>query len=142
MPLFLPMIYLILIAVSLLLFGGFLLLTAVEKKRGLRVAGKIRNHLDARTSRTLFIVSHVDWSAFIKHLVVSVTERAAHDIAHAVLSVVRTLERLLTRAVKSLRERRGISAPLEDAEDGKLFERVLTRMRRTIRNTRRLKKED
>ncbi|MBU1292499.1 hypothetical protein KJ819_00340 [Patescibacteria group bacterium] len=136
------MTYLIIIGISLTLFGGFLLLTVFEKSRGLRVAGRVRNYLDARTSRTLFIVSHVDWSAFIKHLVVSGTERVAHDVAHAVLSVVRTIERLLTRAVKKLRERRGVSAPLEDTSESKLFERMLLRMRRTLRSTRGLKKED
>ncbi|MBU2104090.1 hypothetical protein KKD81_01750 [Patescibacteria group bacterium] len=135
------MIYLILIAVSLALFGGFLILTAFEKKRGLRVAGKLRNSIDARTSRTLFIVSHVDWSAFIKHLVVSVSERVAHDIAHSVLGLVRAAERLLTRAVKSLRERRGIESSLEDTQEAKPLEKLLMRMRKTI-NTRRLKKED
>lgn len=107
------MLYIILIGVSLILFGGFIVLTAFERKRGLRVAGVYRNKLDAKVSRVMFIATHVDWGAFTRHLLGTVLERVLHDAAHFVLRLVRTTERLLTRTVKALRERRGITVPLE-----------------------------
>ncbi len=113
------MLYLILIGLSLILFGGFITLTALERKRGLRVAGAYRNKLDAKVSRAAFIVTHVDWGAFTRHLLGTFLERVLHDIAHVVLRFVRTTERLLTRTVKALRERRGITVPLESEGEQK-----------------------
>jgi len=130
------MTYLILIIVSIALFAGFLLLTRFEKKRGLRVAGMLRNKLDARTSRAVFIVSHVDWSAFVKHIVVTSAERIAHDIAHATLLIVRTLERLLTRAVKYLREKRGAPAITETDEPLRPLARAASHLRSALRRAR------
>ncbi len=130
------MTYLIILLVSLALFIGFLVLTRFEKKRGLRVAGMLRNKLDARTSHAAFVVSHVDWSAFLKHLVVSVAERIAHDVVHATLLVVRTVERLLTRTVKYLREKRG-AAPLPDTDEiQRPVTRTLAYLRQALRNAR------
>ncbi len=100
------MLYFILIGISLILFGGFLVLTAFEQGRGLRVAGKLRNRLDAKVARLLFIIAHVDWPAFTRHLVGSTLARIAHDVTHATLVFVRSLERLLTQTVRQLRERR------------------------------------
>ncbi len=130
------MTYLISILVSLALFVGFLLLTLFEKKRGLRVAGELRNKLDAKVSRALFVLSHVDWSAFLKHLVVTGTQRIAHDVAHATLLAVRTVERLLTRAVKYLRERRGAGPLPESSEQLRPLERSLAYLKRSIRQAR------
>lgn len=113
------MTYIILIIVSLVLLGGFLLLARFEQKRGLRVAGAYRNRLDAKVSRATFILTHVDWGAFVRHLAGTALERVLHDIAHSILRIVRTAERLLTRAVKGLRERRGIVAPLDTEAEGK-----------------------
>lgn len=107
------MLYLILIGISLILFGGFITLTAFERTRGLRIAGVYRNKLDAKVSRVAFIATHVDWGAFTRHLLGTFLERVLHDVAHVVLRLVRTTERLLTRTVKALRERRGITVPLE-----------------------------
>lgn len=113
------MLYLILIGISLILFGGFIALTAFERRRGLRVAGVYRNKLDARVSRAVFIAMHVDWGAFTRHLLGTVLERVLHDVAHFVLRIVRTTERLLTRTVRALRERRGITVPLESEGEEK-----------------------
>ena len=108
------MIYLILIGLSLALFGGFLVLVSFERSRGLRVAGEVRNKLDKKVARATFIAQHVDWGAFLRHLVGSAAERTAHDIAHSILRFVRTTERLLTRFVKYLRERRGMPEGADD----------------------------
>lgn len=99
------MLLIILVALSLTLFGGFLLLTAFETGRG-RVGGSVRTRLDKHAARVAFIISHVDWSAFVKHLIRASAERIAHDVAHTSLLVIRFLERMLTRLVRALRERR------------------------------------
>ncbi|MBP7741063.1 MAG: hypothetical protein KA104_00025 [Candidatus Pacebacteria bacterium] len=99
------MLLIILVALSLTLFGGFLLLTAFETGRG-RVGGSVRTRFDKHAARVAFIISHVDWSAFVKHLIRASAERIAHDVAHTSLLVIRFLERMLTRLVRALRERR------------------------------------
>ncbi len=131
------MLYLILIAASLILLGGFLLLVGFERKRGLRVAGVWRNKLDKKIGRAVFIAKHVDWGAFFKHLVGTLTERVLHDVAHVVLQLVRTTERVLTRTVKSLRERRGISVSEEAGEEkASPFQAGLLKVRTALRNAR------
>jgi len=128
------MVYIILIAASLILLGGFLMLAAFEQGRGLRVAGEWRNRFDKKVARASFVVRHVDWGAFVKHLVGTVFERVLHDTAHAVLRIVRTTERLLTRTVKGLRERRGIIAPEKEKEN--VFQVGLVRVRTALKNAR------
>ncbi len=132
------MAYLIIIGVSLILFGGFLLLTAFERGRGLRVAGVLRNALDAKVARATFIATHVDWGAFVKHLLGTVFERVLHDVAHFVLKLVRTTERLLTRTVKYLRARRGITTPLESEADepSGTLQAGIQRVRAALRSAR------
>jgi len=130
------MVYIILIAASLILLGGFLMLAAFERGRGLRVAGELRNRFDKKVARASFIARHVDWGAFVKHLVGTVFERVLHDTAHAVLRMVRTTERLLTRTVKGLRERRGIVAPEEEKEKENVFQVGLVRVRTALKNAR------
>ncbi len=97
--------FLILVGLSLTLFGAFLLLTVVEAKYG-RVFASSRLKLDKRVARVVFIVQHVDWGGFIKHVVQATIERVAHDTAHATLVFTRFIERSLTRLVMTLRERR------------------------------------
>lgn len=100
------MLFIILVSLSCTLFGGFLLLTAVESRRQARVFPTMRAVLDKRVSRISFIISHVDWSAFAKHLVRTNTEKFLHDVAHGSLIVVRFVERTLTGVVRAMRERR------------------------------------
>lgn len=132
------MLYLILIGISLILFGGFIALTAFERGRGLRIAGVYRNKLDAKVSRAVFIATHVDWGAFTRHLLGTVLERVLHDVAHFVLRIVRTTERLLTRTVKALRERRGITVPLENEGEEKpgILQTSAHRIRVALRSAR------
>ncbi len=132
------MIFIILIALSLILLGGFLLLVSFEHGRGLRIMGDWRNTLDRKVARATFVARHVDWGAFVKHLAATVSERVLHDVAHIVLRFVRTMERLLTRTVKSLRERRGIPM-LEDDTEGKkanAFQTGVAKVRGALRNAR------
>lgn len=130
------MIFIILIALSLILLGGFFVLVGFERSRGLRIAGVWRNKLDAKVARTAFIVNHVDWGAFVRHLLGSAAERIAHDVAHTVLKIVRTAERFLTRAVKYLRMRRGLAVEEEPEEEvGPIQARVL-KLKSAVRNAR------
>lgn len=100
------MAYLIAIALAVLLFAGFLLLTRFERARGLRFFESLRNRVDEKTDKAVFVATHVDWSAFLSHFFRTLVARIAHDLAHASLIVVRVLERLLTRIVKYLRSAR------------------------------------
>lgn len=130
------MIFIILIALSMILLGGFFVLVGFERSRGLRIAGIWRNKLDAKVAKTAFIVNHVDWGAFVRHLLGTAAERIAHDVAHTVLKIVRTAERLLTRAVKYLRMRRGLTVEEEPEEEvGPIQARVL-KLKSAVRNAR------
>ena len=112
------MAYLIAILVSLALFGGFLFLTAFERARGVRVLAGPRAILDRRVARLGFVIQHVDWGAFLKHMVQSAFARIVHDIAQFTLMAVRFVERLLTRIVRSLREQRSTSEAPTPRVDG------------------------
>lgn len=100
------MAYLIFLLITIALFAGFLLATYREERRGRRYFEEPRQELDARVARIEFIVTHVDFAAFVRDTVKSAAEQAAHDVAHATLVAVRWSERMLTRAVRTLRERR------------------------------------
>ncbi len=134
------MIYIILIGLSLALFGGFLVLVSLERARGLRVAGALRNKLDKRVARAAFIAQHVDWGAFLRHLVGSAAERTAHDLAHSILRFVRTAERTLTRFVKYLRERRGMPMD-ETGEESTAFQRALAKVSTAVKSAARRKQK-
>ena len=113
------MAYLIAILISLLLFAGFLWLVSAEAKRGTRLFAGPRAKLDREAHRVEFVFAHVDFASALRALAVAAFERAAHDIAHGILLVVRLVERSLTSAVRTLRTRRaekGAVLPPEDAE--------------------------
>lgn len=112
------------------------MLVSFERRRGLRVAGVLRNGLDARVARISFIVTHVDWGAFTRHLLGTAFERVLHDTAHVILQIVRSIERVLTREIKNIRERRGI-APLESAEEESVLQVGLRKVRTALRSARR-----
>ena len=126
------MLLLILIGIVLVLFGGFLLLTAYERTHA-RVCARMLARLDRLAGRALFIVKHVDWSGFVKHMTRSGTERVLHDLAHGVLVVVRFLERSLTRLVRVLRERRaGILTVHSDGVARKSIRETIRTFRKTL----------
>lgn len=97
--------YLIAILGTVFLFAGFLVLASYEQRRGSRYFEAERSRLDRFTRRVSFIFEHVDFASFLRHLVVSTAEIVAHELIRLVLLAVRSLERLLTRAVKYLRLR-------------------------------------
>ena len=100
------MAYLSFLIVLILAFAGFLALTLQEEKRGRRYFANARQDLDDRVAHIEFIVTHVDFAAFVRDTARETAERIAHDVAHLVLQAVRWTERQLTRAVRTLRERR------------------------------------
>lgn len=104
--------YLIAILAAALLFFGFLLVTVYEAERGRRFFAASRYRLDTKVAHALFVIEHVDWSAFTAHLTRTTLTTLAHDIAHGSLIVVRGTERVLTRAVRALRMRRDDAAAL------------------------------
>jgi hypothetical protein len=111
-----------------------LLLTAFEMRSGSRLAEPLRRKLDARIARLAFIAAHIDWSAFIKHVVRSTIDRVAHDSAHASLVMVRFVERVLTRAVRSLRERRvGLVATHTESRQKATLRETLQKFRKTLK---------
>lgn len=97
------MSYLVAIAVSIVLFGGFLFLTSLETERGFRVLGRARDRLDTKAGRYFFIIRHVDLGAFVAHSLRAGFAYLAHEAANGSLLVVRALERFLARRVRSLR---------------------------------------
>lgn len=91
------------IAVGLLLL--YVVVLVIERKRGKRFFSESRARFDARVSRVLYIIKHIDWGAFFGHLFKLSLEKVAHDIVHGTLLMVRTMERTLTKAIRALRER-------------------------------------
>jgi hypothetical protein len=103
--------YLLAIGITFVVFGAFLLLTALEGARGARLFGSARDRFDARVARAFFILEHVNWGAFLSDVVRAGFERALHDTAHGSLLLVRFIERVLTRTVRALRMRREVKQP-------------------------------
>jgi hypothetical protein len=104
------MLYLAAILLTVLLFSGFIVVTGVEQKRGVRYFEGERAELDRTVRRAAFVFEHVDFASFLRHFVVSSAETIAHEGAHLTLLGVRFLERELTSAVKNLRGRRAVPA--------------------------------
>lgn len=109
---------LIFILVSLILLGGFIILTEYETRRGMRLFPEARTRFDVHVERATFIFQHVDLSAFVREEVRRLAARVSHDIAHLSLQAVRTTERLLTRLVRHLRSQHEVdTAPRENVRE-------------------------
>lgn len=98
--------YLIAITVSIGLFGAYFAFVGYEARSGRRAFASVRERFDARVSRAVFIIRHVDWSAFVGESVRTGSQKVVHTVAEGSLYAVRSIERLLTRLVRALRERR------------------------------------
>ncbi len=134
------MLYLTILLAAILLFLGFIILVAAEGKRGIRFLEDNRARLDTQVARALFVASHIDWSAFTKHLIREGAERAAHDAAHAILVLVRFLERMLTRAVRALRERRSGIAPVPHTNS--TFDTMIAKLKSAVHHSRTMRVVD
>lgn len=89
-----------------LLLAGFLALTSFERKRGKRLFAGSRDALDARVSHANAVLSAADFGKLAYHGAHVAFDHLVHELTHAVLFVVRVIERFLTRAVRYLRDRR------------------------------------
>lgn len=134
------MAFLVAIALSCLAFGGFLLLTAFEQSRDVRLLRVSRERLDARVGRASYVLAHVDWGAFFTDVTRTSAERVLHDVAHTTLLLVRALERLLTRAVRVLRERRQGLLAAPRAERPSIVATTAQYLKTTLRSARRAPK--
>lgn len=129
------MAYLITIAIIALLLGGFLALVSFETRTGKRLAASARYKLDARIARLEFVAKHVDWGAFSADVARTAVLRVVHDVIHGTLVAVRTVERLLTRAVKALRESRTV-APVARATITDRARAAYTYIQKAVRDAR------
>ena len=126
------MSYLITIGVCAFLLISFIVFLYVERKMGKRFFATQRTRTDRKVARASFMFIHIDWGGFFGHLAKLSLERAAHDIVHGTLVVVRTVERVLTGMIKSLRERLARRVPGSRAE-GYQFGSTLRRFRKSLR---------
>ena len=127
--------YLILIGISLLLFVGFLSLTAVETRRGVRILLPLRESLDTFATRLLYIVTHIDLGTFTARVAKDTSSHIVHALAHSSLVGTRFIERTLTRAVRYLRTRHLPASPAVPKETSG-FVRTIIYFKQTLRRSR------
>lgn len=127
------MSYLIAILLSLLLLVAFVLWSWLETARGFRVLPRARKRFDRQVSRTAFVLTHIDWHAFTRHVARTTLERVAHDVVHTTLVAVRAAERTLTRHIRTLRERVATHEPAREPVEGSQLIATLVRFRKSFR---------
>jgi hypothetical protein len=130
------MLYLAFVLVSVFLFAGFLWLTRFEAARGAKLFADKRATLDAEAERIETAILHIDLSHFLRMGVRALIARVAHDIAHATLLIVRFVERTLTRAVRSLRERRTLPSVTTDGSPSSDFVAAMKDFKEELRSGR------
>lgn len=121
------MVPLILVLSSVVLFSGFLLLTRLEERRGIRYFSNARHALDVQVSTIHARVRTTDFGESIALFLRRTGHKVLHDVAHISLLAVRWVERTLTRAVRSLRAKRPQQAP-------SAFVATMTDFKRDLRN--------
>ena len=120
-----------LVLVSLALLIGFLVLTQYEMRHGMRFFAPKRQTLDTQVARAEFIIAHVDFAAFARDEIRHATNRLVHVVVNASLQAIRAIERVLTRAVRSLRIRYADTvAPRENARE---FVKTLSDFKETLK---------
>jgi hypothetical protein len=127
------MSYLIIILVLLLLLSCFVAWSWLETAKGFRLLSGPRSRLDRQVSRTSYVIRHIDWAAFFAHLARSSAERIAHDLVHTTLLVVRAVERMLTRNIRTLRERVAASTEGGPPVEGSQLIATIVRFRKSFK---------
>lgn len=128
------MVFIALIGATSLLLASFLLLTRYELRNGTRVMAGRRNSLDRVIGQVTFVATHVDFVSFVQSHTRGFANRIGHDIAHIALRIVRTIERLLTRAVRTLRHNKH---PIETtAPSDRAFIGALSSFKKEMNETR------
>lgn len=111
------MALLVAILVVAALLAGFLWLTYVERARGVRVFGRARAALDAKTAHIAATLSSETAWASLRRYVRVFADHVVHDIAHVALVVVRSVERSLTRLTRTVRTRLASRARKREAAE-------------------------
>lgn len=124
------MAYLIAVLASFGLLLAFVLLVTFERRKGVRALPRIRASLDRDVDRLAFVASHIDWGGFAAHIAKTNAEKLAHDIIHAILLGVRTIERVLTRLIRNLRERLARHDPEQEPIEGSQLVATLVKFRK------------
>ncbi len=127
------MSYLIVILASLLLLLGFVLWSWFETTHGFRLLARPRRTFDRQVARTYFIITHIDWGAFIAHIAKITFERVAHDVVHTTLLLVRATERILTRTIRTLRERVASHESTGEPVEGSQLIATIIRFRKSLK---------
>lgn len=102
------MAYLALLLITVALLVGFFMLTLYERGLGARLFTERRELFDRRVGRIEFVLTHVDFGAFAREETRRFASNIGHRVAHFSLQVVRAVERLLTRLVRSLRSQHSV----------------------------------
>ena len=92
-----------------------------------------RAHLDAQVERLEFILTHVDFKAFLREEAHRITQSVTHDIARISLNVVRSVERSLTRLVRRIRMERNVDAGVR--ENAREFVKTLSDFKDQLKET-------
>ncbi len=124
------MAYLIAISSSLVLFFGFVGITALERKRGVRFFAPLREKLDHVTSRITKSLLAVDPLDLLVRGARVVFAHVIHDIANVLWAVVRMLERTLAGVVYKLRHLRKTD---ERTETNSSFVKSISSHKQTLR---------
>lgn len=124
------MAYLIAISASLVLFFGFVGVTAFERKRGARLFSSLRERLDRVTLHITKSLLFVDPLDFLVRGARVVFGHVMHDIANVLWAVVRMLERTLAGVVYKLRHLRKSD---ERTETNSSFVKSISFHKRTLR---------
>ncbi len=132
------MAYLVFLLIALVLFVGFVVLTRQETRRGSRYFAAERMQFDADTERFITVFAHADFPTFVKSIVRALIARIAHDAAHGSLIVVRFLERLLTRAVRTLRIHHASVSVSTTASPSSDFVTAMKDLKQELRNGRKI----
>lgn len=123
---------LILVGATMGLLAGFLGLTQIEAKTGRRY-GAWRTKLDEFVDRMLYIYTHVDLAEFVRDEVRHHIGRTGQAGLHLALTVVRWVERTLTRLMRYFRAHPDVNvAPRETARE---FVRTLSDFKEELRTT-------
>lgn len=113
------MVLLASILVVAVLLGGFLFLTAVEKKSGRRMLAPLRARLDVYADGMTHHARKFDGKMLMNQFRI-IGAYIVHEFVHAVLIAVRALERLLTQTVRALRSHHSLKPTPHGETTGKV----------------------
>lgn len=128
------MTYLYLILASLALLGIYFIVTSYEMRRGTRFFESKRVAFDRFVERITFVLTHVDFAAFLRDEVRTVAKRLGHDFVQISLQGIRAVERLLTRVMKHLRSQNPMKSV--SRESARPFIETLSNFKEHLASTR------